>query len=189
MKTLLQITFLLFLTNCSPKKQDTACSGKILDLTISGYNEQPNKIIEYLSSKDFVTITDSADFLRYVNPKRAEYFLKSLQADSSKREFTYHVKEGIIKTKNYQLDLSWISVNSENGNNFYSWLNSYDNQRNEVGHLDFASWSTQKRSFSSGKIDCDTSLYLILNDRNEVRHFKIDENGNIFLLEKKQLNN
>lgn len=188
MRTLLQITFILFLSSCSPKKQETACSREILDLTIRSYDEQPNKIIEYFSTKDFITITDSVDFLRYVDSESAETYLKALQTDSSKKEFTYHVKEGIIKTKNYQLDLIWVSNNSENGKNAYSWLSSYDNQRNKVGHLDFASWSEQEKSFSSGKIDCDTILHLFIPRNNEHRQFKINEMGNIIFIKPSKIN-
>ena len=169
----------LLLISCSSKKENPHCTSGILDLTMSHYDEQPNKILNYVDSTSFTSITDSAALLRFEGTGRIGYFLKPSATDSSKREFTYNVKEGIVKTSAYQLDLIWVSDDAESGRNIYCWLTTYDNQRNQISRLDFAGWSKEKKRFVSGKIDCDTIIHMILNDRNEHRLFRINEKGNI----------
>jgi hypothetical protein len=56
-----------------------------------------------------------------------------------------------------------------------------------VGHLDFASWSAGEGELISGRIDCDSTLHLILNERNEHRVFSIDESGVNHLIETKKI--
>lgn len=187
MRSLLYITFLLFFSSCSFKKDKDICSSNILHIGIKDFTEQPNKILNYFDTTSFKTISDSTSMQRFERADRIGYFLKPLATDSTKPEFTYNVKEGIIKTPKYVLDLSWILVNSEHDKNVYSWLTTYDKNRNQISHLDFAHWSKEKNRFASGKIDCDTTIHLIISDKNEHRLFKINEKGDINFAESNKI--
>jgi hypothetical protein len=182
MKELIYLSTVLILTGCSTPNTDN-CKGEILDLEMTSFYDTNNKLLSYYKANSFIEIKDTNQLLRYEEPSRIAYFFQPSIIDSTKRKYTYKVKEAIIKTANYQWDLLVQIDNDKKVENIGYWLKSYDNNRIQVGHLDFAFWSADKEWFSSGRIDCDSSLHMILNDRNEHRIFKTDETGDNYLIE------
>ena len=182
MKRLFYISTIIILTSCSTQKTEN-CKGQILDLEMTSFNDPDNKLLNYYKTNSFVEIVDTNQLLRYEEPRRIAHFFQRSTNDSTKRKYTYKVKEAIIKTANYQWDLLVLIDNDKTVENIGYWLKSYDNNRKQVGHLDFAYWSADKEWFSSGRIDCDSTLHMILNDRNEHRVFKTDETGKNNLIE------
>ena len=170
------------MTGCSSPKTDN-CKGQILDLEMSSFDDTNNKLLDYYKANTFVEITDTSQLLKFEEPSRISYFFQPSTIDSTKRKFTYKVKESIIKTENYQWDLLVLVDNDQKMENVYYWLKSYDNNRKQVGHLDFASWSGDKRHFTSGRVDCDSTLHMILNNGKEHRIFTTDQTGKNSLTE------
>ena len=128
-------------------------------------------------------ITDTNQLLRYEAPNRIAHFFQPSAIDSTKRKYAYKAKEAIIKTVNYQWDLLVLVDNDRDVENIKYWLKSYDYNRNQVGHLDFAGWSADKEWFLYGRIDCDSTLHIIRNDGNKHLILKTDETGNNILIE------
>ncbi|MBL0045348.1 MAG: hypothetical protein IPP33_13440 [Flavobacteriales bacterium] len=157
---------------------------KILDLEMRSHDEPGNKILNYYKSHPFVETKDTAELLRFEEPRRIGYFFQASEVDPTKRKFTYSVIEGLIRTSTYQWDLLALVDEDLGSENIKYWLKSYDGDRKQVGHLDFAYWSSD--GFGAGRIDCDSTLHLILNERNEHRVFSIDENGVNHLVETKK---
>jgi hypothetical protein len=174
----------LSIAGCAGPSADD-CTGKILDLEMRSHDEPGNKILAYYKSHPFVVIKDTAELLRFEEPGRIGYFFQASELDTTKRKFTYSVIEGLIKTSAYQWDLLALVDKDLGSENIKYWLKAYDGGRKQVGHLDFAYWSTS--GFGSGRIDCDSTLHMILNDRNEHRVFSIDENGVNHLVETKKI--
>jgi hypothetical protein len=164
------------------------CEGEILDLEISSFDDSSNRIIDFLSENKFRSITDSIELIRFEEPNRVSYFFQKSAVDSTKLKFQYLVKEAIIQTEKFQWDLLALVVNDEELENVYYTLKSYSNDREQVGHLDFAHWSGDNKTFVSGRIDCDSSLHMILNQKNEHRVFKTDAEGKNSMIEKKTIN-
>lgn len=162
---------LLSCTVSDPKE----CRGAILDLEFDSTSIKPNPITSYLTTAGFRTVTDSLALLRYEDAGRVAILLQPSKTNPVQRRFEYKVLEGIIRMPNYQWDLLAVVDRNESSENVQYWLKGYDNKRSQVGHLDFASWSDQE--IISGRIDCDSTLHLILPERNEHRTFRIDENG------------
>jgi hypothetical protein len=182
MKKLLYISIFIVLKSCSIQKADD-CKVPILNLEMTSFNDSNNRLLNYYKTNSFIEILDTSQLLRYEEPGRIAYFFQRSKNDSTKRRYTYKVKEAIIKTANYQWDLLVLIDNDNNVENIGYWLKSYNNNREQVGHLDFAFWSADKKRFSSGRIDCDSTLHMILNHRNEHRVFKTDDIGKNNLIE------
>ena len=182
MKRLFYISTVIILTGCSTPKTDN-CKGQILDLEMSSFNDSSNKLLDYYKANSFVEIIDTNQLLRFEEPRRIAHFFQLSTIDSTKRKYTYKVKEAIIKTDNYQWDLLVQVDNDKKMDNIKYWLKSYDNSRKQIGHLDFAGWSADKEWFFSGRIDCDSTLHMILNNGKEDRRFKTDETGKNNLIE------
>lgn len=180
MKRLLYIIFLTLFSSCLTNDRPDNCEGKILDLVVDSHRVSNNKIVNYAKTNDFITITDTNQLLRFAKPNEISYYFQPSKLDSTKRMFTLKAKEGIIKTANYQWDILLRQDNDEKGESYLFWLKSYDNNRNQVGHLDFAQW-TEEGHYSSGRIDCDTTLHMIL--KNEHRIFKVNDEGKNILIE------
>lgn len=181
MKRLFYISTFIVFTSCSTQKTDN-CKGQIIDLEMTSFNDQNNKILNYYKTNSFVEILDTNQLLRYYEPRRMTHFFQRSTTDSTKRKYTYKVKEAIIKTANYQWDLLVQVDNDKKMDNIKYWLKSYDNSRKQIGHLDFAGWSADKEWFFSGRIDCDSTLHMILNNGKEDRLFKTDETGKNYLI-------
>ncbi len=107
MKKLFYITIL---TSCSNKRIDN-CKGHILDLEIKSFGNSENKIINYYKTENFLEIIDTNHLLRFEIPRRIAYFFQPSILDSTKRKYTYKVKESIIKTDEYQWDLYQFNYN------------------------------------------------------------------------------
>ena len=176
MKRLFYLSSIIVITSCSTPVTDN-CKGQILDLEMTSFNDPNNKLLNFYKTNSFIDITDTNQLLRYEEPGRIAHFFQPSTLDSTKRKYTYKVKEAIIKTDKYQWDLLVLIDNDKQVENIGYWLKSYDPNRKQVGHLDFAFWSADKAWFSSGRIDCDSTIHMILNDRNEHRIFKTDETG------------
>ena len=174
----------LVISRCAGPNSDD-CAGKILDLEMRSHDEPGNKILTYYKSHPFVEIKDTAELLRFEEPRRVGYFFQASEVDSTRRKFTYSVIEGVIKTDAYQWDLLALVDKDLGSENVKYWLKSYDGDRKQVGHLDFAHWSND--GFGSGRIDCDSTLHMILNERNEHRVFSIDEHGVNHMIETKKI--
>ncbi len=144
---------------------------------MASFNDPNNKLLNYYKTNSFVEIIDTNQLLRFEKPERIAHFFQPSTTDPTQRKYTYKVKEAVIKTANYQWDLLVLIDNDKKEENIGYWLKSYSNDRKQVGHLDFAFWSAGREFFSSGRIDCDSSLHMILNDRKEHRIFKTDEMG------------
>lgn len=149
------------------------------------HDEPVNKILAYYESHPFVEIKDTAELLRFEEPGRIGHFFQASEVDSTRRKFTYSVIEGLIKTGTYQWDLLALVDEDLGSANIKYWLKSYDSERNQVGHLDFAYWSSA--GFGSGRIDCDSTLHMILNDQNEERIFRTDSKGKNHLMTTKKI--
>jgi hypothetical protein len=176
MKRQLYISTLIILIGCSSPKIDN-CEGQILDLEMGSFNNANNKLLNYYKTNTFVEIFDTTQLLRYEEPGRISHFFQPSSIDKTKRKYTYKVKEAIIKTTNYQWDLLVLVDNDQKMENVFYWLKSYDNNRKQVGHLDFAGWSGDQKYYSSGRIDCDSTLHMILKNGKEHRIFTIDHSG------------
>jgi hypothetical protein len=179
------LTFVI-LTSCTAPKTDS-CKGQILDLEMNSFDDTNNKILEYYRSKPFIEITDTNQLLKFYEPRRIAQFIQPSAIDSTKRKYTFKVKEAIFKTKNYQCDLHILIDNDNKNENIKTWLKSYDKSRKQIGHLDFAGWSADKEWFISGRIDCDSTIHVILNEEKEEYIYKTNEIGNINLIETIQL--
>jgi hypothetical protein len=174
-KRLLFIPVILILTSCSSPKTDN-CKGQILNLEMSSVDDPNNKLLDYYRTNSFVTITDTNQLLRFEKPGRIAHLFQPSAIDSTRRKYTYKVKEGVIKTANYQWDLLAQVDNDKKVDNIKYWLKSYDKSRKQIDHLDFAGWSADLEWFFSGRIDCDSTLHIILKDGKD-RIFKTDETG------------
>ena len=150
---------------------------------MNSFDEPNNKLIEYYKSNSFVEIKDTLQLLRFEEPDRISFYFEKSIIDSTKRKYTYKVKEAIIKTDKYQWDLLALIDNDQIEENIIYWLKSYNNNRKQIGHLDFAFWSGKNKSFSSGRIDCDSTLHMIMNKGKEDRVFKTDDTGKNNLIE------
>jgi hypothetical protein len=176
----------LLLGSCG-KPAPSDCSGSILDLEMRSRDEPGNKILNYQKTNAFVLVDDTASLLRYESVGRAGYLMQPSKTDSTKLRFEYSVKEAIIRTDKYQWDVIAVVDKDDPVENIQYWLKAYDQDRKKVGHLDFASWSAGEGELISGRIDCDSTLHLILNERNEHRVFSIDESGVNHLIETKKI--
>jgi hypothetical protein len=176
MKKLFYLSAVLILASCSISRTHN-CEGRILDLEMNSYNDPENKLMNYYKMNSFVEIRDTNQLLRFEEPRRVAYFFQPSSVDSTKRRFTYKVKEAIIRTDNYQWDLLAKVDNDKKEENIVYFLKSYDNNRKQVGHLDFAGWSADNQWFWSGRVDCDSTLHMILDNGKEHRIFKTDETG------------
>ncbi len=101
------------------------------------------------------------------------YFQPSKKSYTNERRYSYKVKEGIIRTDKYQVDLLVRKDNDVDGEQLLYWLKSYNPERKQVGHVDFAQGSDKGYSF--GRIDCDTTVHMILSDQHRI--FKISDSG------------
>lgn len=172
----LYFALIAILASCSsPKTEITNCY--ILDLEIKSHDDPDNKIMSYYKTNLFVEIANINQLLRFEDSSRVAFFFQPSANDSTKRKFTYKVKEGIIKTNNYQWDLIALVDNDKKEENIQYWLKSYNKYRKQVGHLDFAHWTANSTQFTSGRIDCDTTLHMILDNGKEDRIFVVDETG------------
>lgn len=171
------------MTSCFSKNEDI-CKGQILDFEMNSFDEPNNKLINYYNTNSFVEIKDTFQLLRFEEPDRIPFYFEKSSIDTTKRKYTYKVKEAIIKMDKYQWDLLALIDNDQIGDNIIYWLKSYNNKRKQIGHLDFAFWSTKNKSFSSGRIDCDSTLHMIMDNGKEDRVFKTDDTGKNNLIEK-----
>jgi hypothetical protein len=183
----ISLTLLVLLVSSCSEPARSDCAGAILDLEMRSRDEPGSKILNYHKTNAFVLVDDTAGMLRYEGRSRAGYLMQPSNADPTKLRFEYSVKEAIIRTDRYQWDLIAVIDKDDPVDNIQYWLQAYDKERNEVGHLDFASWSGGDGELISGRIDCDSTLHLILNERNEHRVFSIDENGVNHLIETKKI--
>ena len=143
-----------------------------------------NSILFLVESANVPILKDSIELKRFLTPGQMTLAFDSMSDSSFDppvfRKLEYKDYGSIIKAKNYQTDLLLLIDNAKNGR-FYSFtLNSYDNDRNRIGHLDFASWTDE--SHWSGKINGDTIVEIKCDETSELRQFKIDENGEFILI-------
>ncbi len=174
---------IIFLANCTQGNKDD-CRGQILDLDNSSSTDTVNKLFNYYKThaSEFIEVKDTAGLLRYEQPNRISYFFQHSNLDSTKRKFTYKVKEGIIKTQNYQWDLILFIDNDSKTEMVCYTLKSYDNNRNNIGHVDIATWSVEDSLFTSGRIDCDSTIHMIIPPLNAHRICKINSIGENILI-------
>tara|TARA_R110000744_G_C19149149_1_gene539219 strand:+ start:61 stop:624 length:564 start_codon:yes stop_codon:yes gene_type:complete len=183
MKEIFYILLFLIFAACTSHEGEN-CEGKILDLELNSDNDLNNKLFNYYRDNSFIEIKDTIQLLRFEKPRRIAHFFQPSSIDSTKRKYKYKAKEAIIKTKEYQWDLLVQIDNDKEVDNIKYWLKSYDNSRNQIGHLDFAGWSADNEKFHSGRIDCDSTLHMILNNGKEHRIFKIDKTGKNILIDR-----
>jgi len=150
------------------------CEGKILDLTIDSLEAPNNSILEFSKDDGFIEIRDTSDLLQVAKLTEFPYYLQASERDPSKRKYTLRIKRAIVKTSDYEIDVLMRKDNDIEGDAVLYWLKSYDNKRNQVGHLDFSAWSYEGW-FISGRIDCDTTLHVITWSENKT--FKVDNKG------------
>ncbi len=136
-----------------------------------------NKLFKYYETNTFIEIIDTNQLLRYEEPERIAHFFQTSKDDPTRRKYIYKVKEAIIKMPKYQWDLLVQIDTDQEFKNIIYWLKSYDNNRKQIGHLDFAGWTFDNKIFLSGRIDCDSTLHMILKKGKEHRIFKTDETG------------
>ena len=139
-RTAAMVIVSLFIAGCAGPSADD-CTGMILDLEMRSPDEPVNKILAYYESHPFVEIKDTTELLRFEEPGRIGRFFQASDVDSARRKFTYSVIEGLIKTSTYQWDLLALVDKDLESANIKYWLKSYDADRKQVGHLDFAYWS------------------------------------------------
>ncbi len=185
MNRLLCILTIIISASCSTPNSDI-CTGQILNLEMTSFNDPNKRLLEYYKTNTIVEIADTNRLLRYEEPRYIPLFFQRSKIDSTKKKYTYKVKEAIIKTVNYQWDLLVLIDNDKKAENIVYYLKSYNNDRKQVGHLDFAYWSADNEYVSSGRIDCDSTLHMILNNGSEHRVFKTDKMGRNNLIEAKQ---
>ena len=186
MKPILFATSILLFCSCTNESHKD-CNGKLLDLTIASFDDPSNKIISNAKSSAFTNIEDSLTLIKYEPVNRVQYFFQPSKLDSTKRKFVFKVKPGIIRTPVYDVDLILIKDNDEKGENAFYSLNSYDRNRVLLGHVDLAHWSRERNSYVSGRIDCDSSIHMILNRENEQRIFRLEKSGEIKFIEKRKI--
>jgi len=184
--TILLALLVMLVSSCS-EQPPPDCAGAILDLEMRSQDEPGGKILNYKKTNAFVLVDDTASMLRYEGDGRAGYLMQPSKTDSTRLRFEYSVKEAVIKTNKYQWDLIAVVDRDDPVENIQYWLKAYDEDRRKVGHLDFASWSAGDGELISGRIDCDSTLHLILNERNEHRVFSIEEEGANHLIETKKI--
>ncbi|MBL7794677.1 MAG: hypothetical protein JNK77_20245 [Saprospiraceae bacterium] len=165
------------LASCNDKKN-------ILEINTSSDMTNHNSILFLVESANVPILEDSIELERFLTPGQMTFAFDSMTDNNFDppvfRKLEYKDYGTIIKTKNYQTDLLLLIDNEKRGR-FYSFtLNSYDKDRNKVGHLDFASWTDE--SHWSGKINGDTIVEIKCDETDEQRQFKISENGEFIMI-------
>ncbi len=170
-KYLLLILSSTLLSGCLETKNKVNCVDTILDLHV------PSNYLE----KDFIRIDDTIKLMRYAKPIDIAYYFQESQINLGQKKYTIIVKEGIIKNDNYQLDLLVRKDNDEQGENLLFWLKSYDNNRNQIGHMDFAFFEGRPNPDMYGSIKCDTLIHRVYKKKLDI--FRINEIGETIFIE------
>jgi hypothetical protein len=180
------ILLFFLIIGCS-KESNKSCENSILNLKSAESNIGSNQLINYFDTAGFKKIYDSIHLSKYEDSHRIPHFLQKSKIDSSRLKFAYYAKGGLWYSPNYQVDLVALIDNDKEEKNILYWLKTYDHNRKEVGHLDFAYWSESDSIVAGGEIDCDTSVHMFIYRINQHRIFKIDEYGNLIFKEQKKL--
>ncbi|HLG02304.1 MAG TPA: hypothetical protein VI731_01835 [Bacteroidia bacterium] len=171
------MTIFIGLASCNDKKD-------ILEINTNTNPTDHNSILFLVESANVPILKDSVELKRFLTPGQMNVAFDSMTDSGFDppvfRKLEFKDYGTIIKTKYYQTDLLLLIDNEKHGR-FYSFtLNSYDKDRNKVGHLDFASWTDE--SHWSGKIKGDTIVEIKCDETGEQRQFKIADNGEFVLL-------
>ena len=186
MKNTISLLLILIILSCSSKKNED-CKGKLIDLEVEHIDEEVSKILNYHTLNSFIEVKDSTQLVRFEESKRVAYFLQPSKKDSTVNKFTYKVKEGFIRTNKYRWDIIAMIDNDSDFENAHYTLKSYDKNRRQIGHLDFASWDSGDKFLVSGRVDCDKTLHIKIHERNQHRIFEIDKNGNNNMIEQRKI--
>jgi hypothetical protein len=171
------VTIFIGLASCNDKND-------ILEINTNTNPTDHKSILFLVESANVPILKDSIELKRFLTPEQMTLAFDSMTDNNFDppvfRKLEYKDYGTIIKTKNYQTDLLLLIDNEKNGR-FYSFtLNSYDKDRNKVGHLDFASWTDE--SHWTGKINGDTIVEIKCDETDEQRQFKISENGEFIMI-------
>ena len=182
MRYLFYISVVIYFFGCSIKTDN--CKGKILDFEMNSSIDAFNKLFKYYETNTFTEIIDTNQLLRFEKSDGIAHFFQPSKKDSTTRKYIYKAKEAIIKMPNYQWDLLVQIDTDQEYKNIMYWLKSYDNNRNQIGHIDFAGWTIDYKIFLSGRIDCDSTIHIILKKGKEHRIFKTDDKGRNYLIDR-----
>ena len=171
------VTIFTGLASCNDKKN-------ILEINTSTNPTDHNSILFLVESANVPILKDSVELKRFLTHGQMNVAFDSMTNTNfdppAFRKFEFKDYGTIIKAKNYQTDLLLL-IDNEKNDRFYEFtLNSYDKDRNRVGHLAFASWTDE--SHWSGRINGDTIIEIKCDETDELRQFKISENGEFVML-------
>ena len=143
-----------------------------------------NSILFLVESANVPILKDSTELRQFLTPEQMIVAFDSMTNNNFDppvfRKLEYKSYGTIIKTKNYQTDLLLHIDNEKKGRYYYFTLNSYDGNRNRIGHLDFASWTEE--SHWSGVIKSDTIVVITCNETSEQKRYRISENGEFIMI-------
>lgn len=172
------IVFFVAIGSCSEKKN-------ILEIKTGSDITDHSNILFLVESANVPILEDSIELKRFFTPDQLSMAFDSMVDYNSDlpvfRKWVYKDYGTVIKTKNYQTDLLLLIDNTKNDRFYKFSLNYFDHNKNQVGYLDFATWT--KESHYGGNISADTIVEIRCYETDEFRKYKISENGEFILID------
>jgi hypothetical protein len=141
-------------------------------------------ILFLVESANVPILEDSSELQNYLTFEEMKTAFDSVENENLRppkfRKIEYKFYRTILKTENYQTDLLLKIDNSKWDRDYVFSLRSYDKNRNEISHLDFAQWTEGKHCF--GRITEDTTIEIKSLEQTETQRYKISKKGEFLKL-------